>query len=272
MNAKRKIISSLMTMFSMVLIVVCALAFAISMPDIQEKKNADAFNAYGVAASVSGNYYVGKTSNKMFSGDNDSIVFESFDQESSPALDPAGEIKLTSTNDYVVFEYKFTNNSDNVSFVANLTNLAEAKNMDISYGFSYKQLKNFDSLKRSSINAVPVISGKGNTLYLYIKAKIANSNAASSLKGSFCFSLTSEEVYKITLIDGSLWNGTYAALGYELNDIEVPEKAGYKFEGYFTLPGGLGEQVFDKNGQTDKIWIEDKGATLFAHYSKISEK
>lgn len=271
MNAKKKIAKSLFSMVSMVLVVVVALIFIFSIQDAKSKQLASAYTAYGVAASVAGSYFVGSESFKMLSGDSDVIVFGAAQEESCPALDPAGEIKLSSRNNFVVFEYRFTNNSDTVSFVASVTSVAEAENMDITYGFSYDKLRDYDDVNKKTINSVPVISGSGNNLYYYVKIKISDLNKASSLKGTFCFSLTAEEVYNLYLIDGVFKNKTYVALGYEINDVEVPQKEGFQFEGYYTLPAGMGEQVFDENGHSGKIWTKEKGATLFAHYTKIVE-
>ena len=177
MNAKKKIAKSLLSLFSMVLIVVVALIFIVSIQDAKSKKLASAYTAYGVAASVSGNYYVGTESFKMLSGENEMIVFDAAQEESCPALDPAGEIKLSSRNNFVVFEYLFTNNSDTVSFVANVTNVAEVSNMEVTYGFSYEKLTSYESVSRKTIEAVPLIYGNGNNLYLYVKIKVADINA-----------------------------------------------------------------------------------------------
>ena len=269
MDAKKKIAHSLLTMFSMILIVVFALVLTLSMQNIRNNASADSFKAYGVAATVSGNYYVGNNSFKMKSGENDKIVFNSYDEESSPSLDQTEPICLTSTNDYVIFEYKFENNSSNVSFVANISNIIEVENMDITYGFSYTQLKDYSKIKFNQIDSVPVINGKGNCLYYYIKVKVSDLNKHSALNGNFNFCLIAEDVYTIRLIDGFLNNKTYAALGYPVNSVNVPEMKGYKFKGYYTGLNGSGEMIFDENGDSTKIWDKDKGATLFAHYTKI---
>lgn len=269
MNAKKKIAKSLLSVVSFVLVAVIALVFIVSMQDAKNKRVASAYTAYGVAASVSGNYYVGEQSYKMLSGDNETIVFDAAQEETCPALDPAGAIKLSSRNDFVVFEYKFTNNSDTVSFVANMTNAAEVKNMDITYAFAYEKLTDYENIDNKTINSVPLIYGNGNSLYFYVKIKISDLNKGSSLSGAFCFSLISEEVYDLYLIDGVLQNKTYVALGYEVNDVKVPQKEGYKFEGYYTLPAGMGTQIFDENGHCDEIWAQEEGDVLYAHYTKI---
>jgi len=269
MNAKKKIFGAVATMLSMVLIVVSAIVLTIFMQTSQNSAQASAFKSYGVAATASGNVYVGKNKSKMMSGDNDKIVFESFDEESSPALDPTGDIVLSSTNDYVIFEYIFENNSNEVSFVTKITNAAFCENMDITYGYSYRKLSTYESVNKFEIDNVPLICGDGNTLYLYIKAKITDLNKACSLRGSFCFSLIADEVYRLTLIDGSLFNGTYVALGYKPNSVEIPEKEGYKFEGYFTGIGGTGDMIFDENGESDVVWAQAGGDVLYAHYTKI---
>ena len=269
MNAKKKIAKSIFSMISMVLVVVVALIFIFSMQDAKNKQLANAYQSYGVSASVSGNYYVGSKSHKMLSGEEDIIVFDASSEESSPALDPVGDIKLSSTNNFVVFEYVFTNKSDTISFVTTITNMAEVENMEITFGFSYDKLKTFETIDKKIIDGVPIIKGKGNTLYLYIKAKVENLNKGSSLIGSFCFSLVANDVYNLYLIDGEFQNKTYASTGYQLNDVKIPEKKGYKFEGYFTLPGGFGKQIFDENGHSEVIWAQESGDTLFAHYTKI---
>lgn len=269
MNAKKKIASSLFTMFSMILIVVMSIILSLSVKSIQNRANAESFRAYGVSATISGNYYVGKTAYKMYSEDKDTIVFDSYDEESFPALDPADQIKLSAKNNYVVFEYIFTNTSDDVSFVVSMTNIAEIINMDVTYGYSYKKLDSFDTITLSQLDNVPLIAGDGNTLYFYIKAQISNSNKKCSLSGAFCFSLISEEIYEINLIEGDFNHTAYATLGYQLQDVQIPILPGYKFEGYFTKPQGQGEMIYDENGKSEKVWIEANGTTLYAHFSKI---
>jgi len=268
MNARKKIIKSFITMFSMILIVVFALVITISAKTSQSA-NAEAFKSYGVAATITGNYYVGSNSYKLMNEENDSIVFDSYDEESSPSLDQTEPICLSSTNNYVVFEYKFVNNSEQVSFVANLSNTVEVENMDISYGYSYKKLSSYENVKYDVLESVPLIYGNGNTLYFYIKVKVSDLNRSSNLKGSFCFSLISEDVYKLNLMDGRLNNKTYVAYGYQVNSVEVPQFAGLKFQGYFTGLNGTGDRIFDENGNSDLIWEQDSGDTLYAHYTRV---
>ena len=269
MNAKKKIAGSILTMISCFLIVVVAISLPISMQNAQKQASAKAYNSYGVAATVSGNYYVGNASFKMYSEENDKIVFDAEAESSSPALDPVESIKLSSSNDYVVFEYKFVNNSSSVSFVTSFTSIIETENMEVAYAYSYEKLNSYEKVNKTTTDNVPLISGQGNTLYLYVKVKVEDLNKNSTMNGTFCFNLTAEEVYEIYLVgDGLIGEKTYAALGYELCDVEVPQRKGYTFEGYFTKPLGLGEQIFDKNGQSTKIWAQDSGDVLYAHYSK----
>ena len=269
MGAKKKIFSATATMMSMILIVVAAIGFVIFMQDSQKAKQASAFKSFGVSATASGNVYVGKTKTKMLSDNNDKIVFGASDEETFKALDPTSNIVLSSSNDYVVFEYVFENNSNDVSFVTKMTNTAVIDNMDVTYGYSYTKLSTFESINKQEVDNVPLIKGESNTLYYYIKAKVANLNKSCLLSGAFCFSLIADEVYKLTLVDGSLFNGVYAALGYKLNSVEVPHKDGYKFEGYFTGIAGTGEMIFDQDGNSDKVWSTAGGDVLYAYYTKI---
>lgn len=269
MNAKKKIAQSIITMFSMVLIVVFSLVLALSMPDIQNNARAKAFVSYGVAATVSGNYYVGSNSYKMYSGENDKITFDSFDDESCPALNIKDDIKLSSKNNYVVFEYKFKNDSNENSFITQFSNVIETENMDVTYAYSYEKLSSFDKIDKKSIEDVPVFRGSSNTLYLYIKAKISDLNHNSKLSGLFCFNLTVVDVCEIYMIDGVLGDKIYAPIGFKMNDIKVPQLFGMKFEGYFTKLNGKGEMIFDENGQAQKVLTDDSIKVLYAHYSKI---
>ncbi len=269
MNAKRKIASSVATMISMIVIAVLAITLPLTMQNAKNKAQAQIINSYGVAATVAGNCYVGAKSQKMMSGESDTIVFAGDDTSSCPALNPTEALALSSRNDYVVFEYIFTNTSDNVAFVANITNTIEVKNMNLTFAYSYQKLGDFSNINFSDLESVPLANGNGNALYLYIKAKVADLNCSSSLNGSFCFNLIAEDVYEINLIEGELHTKTYAALGYKLTRVEVPSLLGMKFEGYYTMPFGMGEQIYDENGESQKIWAQENGETLYAHFTAV---
>lgn len=265
MNAKKKIASSIFTMFSMILITILAIILPISVQNAQKDAMANAYNSYGVAASVSGNYYIGNNSYKMMSGDKDKIVFASEDAESCPALD-VGDISLSSRNDYTIFEYRFENDSEDVSFVTNISNIVESSNIELKYGYSYKKLSSYESVNIDNLESVPVVAGSNEELYIYIKVKIIDLNKSALLSGTFCFDLVADEVYEVYLIDGKISNKTYAAFGYKPCKVDVPEYQGLKFKGYYTMPGGFGKQIFDENGEANQVWAQAEGDVLYAHY------
>lgn len=269
MDAKKKIFNAISTIVAMVLIVVAALAITIFSEDIKNSAYARSFESYGVAATVFGNFYIGNNVSKMLSGEDDKIVFNSYDEESSPALNPTEDIVLTSTSDSVVFEYIFKNDSDSVSFVTRLTNLAELKNMTVSYGYSYSKLSSYESVNKTSIDNVPLIYGENSILYFYIKAQVKDLRNESSMIGDFCFSLTAADVYEVCLTDGNNKSTTYVSLGLMPNSVEVPQKEGYVFKGYFTNSFGVGKQIFDENGEALNVWSQDGGDTLYAYYEKV---
>lgn len=269
MGAKKKIFSAISTIVAMVVIIVSALAFAIFADDIQRSAYAKSFESYGVAATVSGNFYCGGKVSQMLSGENDKIVFNSYDEESSPALNPTEDIVLSSTSDYVIFEYIFKNNSDSVSFVTRLTNAAEINNMTVTYGYSYSKLTSYETINKQIIDNVPLIYGEDSTLYFYIKAKVENLNKASSLIGDFCFSLTAADVYELELYDGIDNSTAYVSLGLMPNSVNVPQKEGFAFKGYYTDMLGKGRQIFDENGNALNIWSSDSGDTLYAYFEEV---
>ena len=165
MSAKKKIASSLITLFSLILLLIFAATLPMTMQYVQNNALAKTYNAYGVAATVSGKYYVGDNSYKMFSGENENIHFNADDEQSSPALDILDSISLSSKSDYTILEYKFINNSNEVSFVTRLTNIIEVQNMDVTYGYSYQKLTTYENINLPSLDSVPLIYGKGNVLW-----------------------------------------------------------------------------------------------------------
>ncbi len=266
MKTRIKLLKSVLTLVSVIMIGVVAITLPMAIQNAKSKAVAKAYNSYGVAASVSGKCYVGDKVIKMMSGESDEIVFNASDESSSPALDPAGDIVLSSTNKFVVFEYKFTNNSDTVSFLTRLTSTLDVENMKVSYLHSYQKLTDFSEISFDELDAIPVNLGTGTTLYIYVRVEIEKLTEKAMMSGIFSFDLYAEDVYEITLLSGTKTTTTYACYAMKLPRINLAEFKGLNFKGFFTEPNGQGEQIYDENGESNKIWDKQSGTTLYAYY------
>lgn len=57
-----------------------------------------------------------------------------------------------------------------------------------------------------------------------------------------------------------------ATYGSPMPEIVLPQRLGYFFGGYFTMPNGEGEQYYSETGQSVKNWDKKQATTLYAYW------
>ena len=167
------------------------------------------YSVTDVSATVSARYKVKGAA--VVTPDNNEITFTADQQTTTGAINftdnddsttntPA-TIGLSSTGDYVIFEYKFDNNSSK-AFNVYLTAVPTADNMTLTIATSATEVADMEEgLDFTAIDTVQtptadnattsVAGGADSVSYVYIKAKINNLNASASLAGAFGWTLDS---------------------------------------------------------------------------------
>ena len=151
-----------------------------------------------VSGTASAKYYVGEADiegtamrvNGEASGAT-SIEFNSRNANQNATLSPVEkEIKLSETDNFVVFEYYFTNTNSQNDFMAILTTSdSNVKNMTITTATSDEKIEDFSTIKTSgydisTLSLSKTISASSNG-YVYVKVKISNLDNDADFKLNF---------------------------------------------------------------------------------------
>jgi len=169
-----------------------------------------------VSATVTGKYGLKKTEGDVVDTNMtpDSITINPTDT-GNLSMAPANAITLNSSQDYVVFEYKFVNNATSNPFTINLTYVddfdnansgeteaVEIKDTNIAVGYtsSTSAITAFDSVCTIEEGEATWAENWATsfaqatcttTTYVYVIVKVVDTNAAATFSGSFNFVLAS---------------------------------------------------------------------------------
>ena len=117
MKSSKKKLLTIVTSFCVAVAVVVASVAAIfaALSQTVTSNFVVTYSAQDVAATVKANYIVGTTTTPMLTenGREDKLVFTPTTEETD-ALSPVGNIQLNKTNNWVVFEYIFQNDSNSI--------------------------------------------------------------------------------------------------------------------------------------------------------------
>ena len=164
MRPKKKLLITAMSLLSVLTLSVIAIVaiFAAMNNNIQTGLTIR-YTAVDVSATVRANYIVGSTRIPMVTNSGEEEIVFKPDTESSDSFTPpeSNEIELSTSTDYVVFEYIFTNDSNSIDVAIDLDATAfSVTNMDISYAYSYSRITNMATMPttRPRSTTVPVRS------------------------------------------------------------------------------------------------------------------
>lgn len=209
-TSKRKMIVALAIAAIVVVAAIVSVVVVLAAPQQNVTSNVSVTYAVNdVSATVSARYLV--KGGSVVTPDNNSITFTAeqetstgsinfIDNDDSTTNTPA-TIGLSSTSNYVTFEYKFENNADK-SFKVYLTGLPTPTNMNVTIATSATEVADMNTgltFAAASVVSTPaaanqtasVASGDGSVTYVYIRAEINNLNTAASLSGAFAWRLDS---------------------------------------------------------------------------------
>lgn len=202
MNSKTKF-GLTITAFVFIAFVLMFSIIAISVYGISKMNNFGfSFKASKVSGFVQAEYsFSGKTTSMTTDGTQNGETILNYNGEANSStkqlkiLDD-DTIVLDNINDFVVFEYCFSNTDLDDSFVLYVQyedNQKTDYNITISWGYSKDQkVDNFDDLENVSdffsdpISSLSIEPGK---TYLYIKAKVTNNTAGAEFSGDFIFQM-----------------------------------------------------------------------------------
>lgn len=156
------------------------------------------YSVTDVSAKVTGKYgrrVAGATT--VILSDMGTVEFTPSNEESTETMTPSS-LSLSSSQDFVVFEYKIENTSDTRSFTIALnytdTN-SDDTNFTVKYTSSETEISNFDSTELADWTDTftsKTLSG-AETVYVYVYAKVTNTSNAATLTGTFGFTLNSND-------------------------------------------------------------------------------
>ncbi len=219
MNSKKKFvitISSLVAVIAIAVVTIVAV-FAASNAGVNQTLTVR-YTATDVSATVKANYIVGTTSTAMLTEDGaEELVFRPTDEEGGSLSPEAENIPLDTKTNSVVFEYIFTNDSNSIDVAIDLdTTGFSVTNMNIGYAYSYSKITDTanmplaDSFEPMMILGEAKEEGAFETLYVYVKATIANLANDASFEGNMDFALTKANPVKLSF--ANITDATNAAL------------------------------------------------------------
>jgi len=212
MNSKTKFSLSVMALIFVALTLVLAIATA-SVFGVMRINNFNfSFDASKVNGFVKANYcFAGQKSPMTTDGTNNGSTILNYNGETKSSVKQLkilndDTIVLTSANNYVVFEYSFSNTNEEESFslyAEYQDTQKEDKNITVKWGYSFVQIEDFNEIEEEEddeeqtgifvfdffndpISNLEIAPG---TTYLYIKAYITNSGQNAEFSGDFIFQM-----------------------------------------------------------------------------------
>lgn len=212
MNSKKKFVITISSLVAVIAIAIVAIVavFAVSNAGVNQSLTVR-YTATDISATVKANYIVGSTSTAMVTEDGENeLVFRPTDTEGGSLSPEEDNIALDTKNHSIVFEYIFTNDSNSIDVAIALdTTGFSVTNMNIGYAYSYSQITDTANMPTTDSFEPMMILGEKNengafeTLYVYVKATIANLANNASFEGNMDFALTKATPVKLAFANTS---------------------------------------------------------------------
>lgn len=193
MSTKKKLIISLSALCLVLIVAVVAIVAVYAAGTQTVTSNIKVtYTAMEVDGTVSATYTLknGTATNMTTNGASDgdtTITFAAADGKTTKSLTPQGDIELSSTADYVIFQYTFTN-SGSRAYTAVLT-YTDDGNDDTNATIVYASDNTESTTWAESPSTLTVASGSNGTSY-YAKVSIDNLALDASFSGYFTWTLT----------------------------------------------------------------------------------
>ena len=213
MKTKKRLIITLGSLVAAVSLVVVAIVaiFAAQSQGVTSTFKIR-YRAVNISATVEANYIVGGEYVPLLTDDGeDSLVFRPDSLEGGSLTPVEDEIELDVDTNSVVFEYIFTNNSNekDVAIALDTTSLTN-DNMSIGYAYAYHRVTDVNNMPTDYTFEPMMILGEGkelgqyNKLYVYMKISVDNTANDAYFEGSIDFSLTQETPVKLDFTETSI--------------------------------------------------------------------
>ncbi len=142
--------------------------------------------ATNISGKVKGNYTVGSTTKYLYADasktsatNGDEIEFKADDKSVSFNLVPAENVVLTADDNYVIFEYTFTNTGD--AYTVKVSSSFTDSNLKVTYGTSKASVED---------TTVPTVEVAANgTSNYYVKIALVSSSVSTEVSGAFTFTM-----------------------------------------------------------------------------------
>lgn len=173
-GSKKRLIITISSLCIAVVAVICSVVaiFAAANQSVQSTFKVT-YKATNVAATVSAKYTV---KNKEAVSLGSQTINAADDQTTYSTLSTDTDIELTASNDEVVFQYTFTNNSSSNKIKVTLADNAQKENVTVSYANATTE--DASLTYGSTLSEIEIDSS--STVYVYIKVAITNTaNSAS---------------------------------------------------------------------------------------------
>ena len=207
------------------------------------------YNARFVDAEVTARYWT-QSSGWQWLGTNAGLTFNSSTtaDNASGELAPNGDINMENEDTRIVFEYSFTNTSEDIYLNLDLQEKPTANNMDVGYYISQSKLDNAEGMTASNTienwNSQTIIpnSSRSVTTNVYIIVDVSKGATRASYNGNFEWSLEVPDEYAVIYDMTNIKNYTDFsgnAIAREgipfntLNAIPKSTRSGTAFGGWF---------------------------------------
>jgi len=208
-TSKKKLVVALSVIAVVVVAAIVSVVAVLAAPaQVVNSQVSVSYTVTDVSATVGARYAVANSAivdagEITFTADNDGTVEGSLNFIDTDSETPIPEnINLTSTNNYVVFEFKFTNNAT-LAFDATLSAIpTTVTNMVLSYAVKTEAVADFDTItdytvfydqvNETKVNNVASVTDEvagSGVSYIYIKAAIDDLNTGANLDGAFSWNL-----------------------------------------------------------------------------------
>ena len=195
---------------------------------------------FGVSGTVSAKYFIGSadetgtsmTTTGLENGEK-TLTFAPSEETRQNTLNPQGTIQLTKENNFVVFEYKFTNTNSDIKYkdklyMATLTFKGTADNVTLTSATSETNaITSFSTIEDAITNPTDFkfyISVQPNqTMYGYIKVQITNITDDASFNGDFKWDLNLDNSEELDKIFKFRETATYCSISGLQDDFSSPD-------------------------------------------------
>ena len=231
------------------------------------------YTSSDVAVTLSATAYLGRNSHVftkggVVDGETELVLSPTVTEGSLSQTSDIASFDLTKTNDYIVFEYVFANNTDTIDVKIDQDGVpATRENIDLTYTYSDTKITNFGELEDNAeftAQLLPAYVGEETVKYVYIKAQIADLLYDSSLVGDFGWALSKPQDSEVNTITLNVANADYIErTGSNLNSTEIT--GNYTYKTFATTIDA--EDITLVPAEVDKAfigWSETEGGTVIS--------